>query len=287
MHVQVRVLGPTDVVGDEATIHSASAPKLRQVLAVLAVARGDSVHRATLAHALWPGGEPPSASKTIQTYVWTLRRTLGAHAIVTDGPQYRLGPDVGVDVSEFEAAVAEARDTLSEGRACDAVERFDRALGLWRGPALVDVLDWATGQAEAARLEELRRYAEELRGEALTSCRPDGAAIGELEKLARSEPLRERRWELLVGALTRAGRAAEAVRAVGRAREHLAESGLEVGRELRRLELVALVPSAVEEQPAITPLVDVVSLLPRPGEGRGRLPRSHTRLVGRDRDVAA
>ena len=161
------------------------------------------------------------------------------------------------------------------------------ALGLWRGPALLDVLDWATGQAEAARLEELRRYAEELRGEALASCHPDGAAIGELEKLARSEPLRERRWELLVGARTRAGRATEAVRAVRRAREHLAESGLEVGPELRRLELVALVPGAVDEQPAITPVADVTPILLRPGEGHGRLPRSCTRLIGRDADVAA
>ena len=186
--VEVRVLGVTDVVGAPSG-YCALALKVRQVLAVLAVSRGGSVDRGTLVDVLWPGGEPRSATKTIQTYIWTLRNALGADAIVTEGTRYRLGTGVVVDVCEFEAEVAAARETVIDGRWREAVEVLDRALGRWRGPALVDVLDWSTGQAEGTRLEELRRYAEELRGEALVSLHPDGGAIGALEYLARCEPL--------------------------------------------------------------------------------------------------
>ena len=283
--VEVRVLGVTDVVGAPSS-HGASAPKVRQVLAVLAVRRGGSIDRGTLAEVLWPDGEPRSATKTIQTYIWTLRNALGADAIVTDGARYRLGPDVVVDVCEFEAEVVTAQEMLNGGRWQEAVAALDRALGRWRGPALVDVLDWATGQAEAARLEELRRYAEELHGEALASLHPDGAAIGDLEYLAQCEPLRERRWELLVGALTTAGRATEAVRAVRRARDRLAECGLEVGSELRRLERQALLPSTVDPPTTLQSLGDGPASLDVGGRNVW-LPRPRTRLVGRDLDVAA
>lgn len=73
--------------------------------------------------------------------------------------------------------------------------------------------------------------------EALLALGEHAAAVGELERLAAAEPLRERRWELLIVALYRSGRQADALRAFAHARELLAEeSGIELRPSLRALE---------------------------------------------------
>ena len=60
--------------------------------------------------------------------------------------------------------------------------------------------------------------------------------VAEAERLVQAEPLRERRWSLLLSSLDAAGRRAEAVRAFERARRVLAtELGLSPGHELVRL----------------------------------------------------
>ena len=64
-----------------------------------------------------------------------------------------------------------------------------------------------------------------------------GELVGELEALCREHPLRERLWELLILALYRAGRQAEALRAYTEARDRLVdELGIEPGRALRELQ---------------------------------------------------
>jgi DNA-binding SARP family transcriptional activator len=64
---------------------------------------------------------------------------------------------------------------------------------------------------------------------------------GELAALAKEHPLRERVCALLMLALYRDGRTAEALRAYQHTRqESVSELGLEPGRELRRLEQAIL-----------------------------------------------
>ena len=63
----------------------------------------------------------------------------------------------------------------------------------------------------------------------------------ELEQLVRTHPLRERLWALLATALYRSHRQGDALAALRRAREHLAdELGVDPGPELRRLEDLVL-----------------------------------------------
>ena len=77
--------------------------------------------------------------------------------------------------------------------------------------------------------------------------------IGELKALCREHPLRERPWELLMLALYRAGRQAEALRAYGEARDCLVDQlGIDPGPALRELEgrILAHDPSLAAAGPA-------------------------------------
>jgi DNA-binding SARP family transcriptional activator len=70
-----------------------------------------------------------------------------------------------------------------------------------------------------------------------------GELVAELEALCREHPLRERLWELLMLALYRAGRQAEALPAYTEARDRLVgELGIDPGPALRELEGRILAP---------------------------------------------
>ena len=142
---------------------------------------------------------------------------------------------------------------------------------MWRGPALAGMGEVEALAREAARLEELRLAAVEARIEADIGLGLHAEVTGELEALAGEHPLRERLWRLLVLALYRAERQADALAAYRRAREMLAgELGLEPGEELRRLEQAVL----RQEVPAAPP------------PARGNLPAPLTSFVGREQELA-
>jgi WD40 repeat protein len=114
-------------------------------------------------------------------------------------------------------------------------------LALWAGPAYAELADWLPASAEATRLLELRLLAEEQQVEALLVLGRHRDAVPRAAALAESEPLREQRWLVLATALYRSGRQAESLRAIDRARRHLAgELGLDLGQDLVRLEQAVL-----------------------------------------------
>src|SRR5262249_19547253 len=142
-----------------------------------------------------------------------------------------------VDAGRFEWLVTAGQAALDAGEAAAAAGRFAEALGLWHGRALADVCEVETLALESARLEELRLAAVEGRIEADIELGRHARVIGELERLVAEFPVRERLWRLLVLALYRAERQADALAAYRRAREMLAgELGIEPGEELRQLE---------------------------------------------------
>ena len=110
------------------------------------------------------------------------------------------------------------------------------AVDLWRGPPLPELCEWPPGRNEAARLEELHRCVTEELAELELACGHHHQWIPVLESLVSEEPLRERRWALLMVALYRCGRQADAMRAYQRARVALDDVGLEPGPELVHLE---------------------------------------------------
>ena len=85
-------------------------------------------------------------------------------------------------------------------------------------------------------LEELRLVALERRIDSDLELGRHAQVVGELEKLVAEHPLRERLRALLMLALYRSGRQAEALAAYQEARKALVELGLEPGRTLQDLE---------------------------------------------------
>ena len=112
---------------------------------------------------------------------------------------------------------------------------------LWRGRALADVLEEPFARPESERLEEERLVAGEERLDALLALGRHDEAVGPLQALVAAQPLRERPRRLLMLALYRSGRQAEALAVFAEARTTLRdELGLEPSAELRELQAAIL-----------------------------------------------
>ncbi|GLX09567.1 BTAD domain-containing putative transcriptional regulator [Microbispora sp. NBRC 16548] len=295
--VTFAVLGPTEVRGPGGRA-AALPPSVRALLARLALSCGRVVPVDGLTDALW-GDEgddlPADAANALQIRVSKLRRALaaaglGADVLITQAPGYRLAvPPDAVDAHVFERLLVRAREETAAGNVTAALGGLDEALRLWRGPALADVgqTTWAT--AESTRLEELRLGAVEDRFELLLESGGHNEAVADIERLVARQPLRERLHRLLMLALYRGGRQAEALAAYQALRRGLAdELGIDPSPELQALAEAILrqqVPSPPSEEPQRQPQSQSQSQAQRV---RGdRLPRRLTSVIGRQDDVAA
>jgi len=234
--VELRILGPLRVVDGDRDV-AVAGPRERALLVALACRAGDAVGGEALIDALWGEDAPRSANKLLQNHVLRLRRAIGADAIETRDGGYALAGPVCVDSTRFETLVHEARAKVAQGAHAAAASRFRDALEMWRGPPYNEVADWAPAAAEGARLSEVHRSAEEEAIDARLEAGEAAECVGDLETLVAAQPMREHRWVLLMLALYRSGRQAEALRAYQRARTTLAEElGVEPGPELRATE---------------------------------------------------
>jgi predicted ATPase/DNA-binding SARP family transcriptional activator len=251
-------------------------PRQRRLLALLVLEGGRPVSSEKLADELWQRRPPAGFETTLRSYVSRLRGALGESAALIGGDaaySLEVQPDA-VDSFRFERLLKEARDAFGRGAVMRAVERSRAALSLWRGEALADVVDDGTGvlRLEAERLEELRLATIELRIEAELELGPAEGLVEELATLVRAHPYRERFWRLLMLALYRVERQADALLAYRRARSVLVdELGLEPSEQLRELEQAIL----RQEVPP-----------PRPPQLRHNLPSPVTSFIGRAREVA-
>jgi len=238
---EFRLLGPLEALIDGNSVNLAAA-KPRALLALLLLNRNRVVPTETLVDELWGDGPPARATKTLQVYVSQLRKELGPDRLVTRAPGYELRvAEDELDVDRFEKLAAEARQRLAVGDAAGAVEGMRRALELWRGPALVEFRAEPFAERAAARLEDLRLAAVEDWLHAALETGESANIVPELEELVASHPLRERPRELLMLALYRAGRQADALELFRRTRElFVSELGIEPRVSLRELEQAML-----------------------------------------------
>jgi DNA-binding SARP family transcriptional activator len=270
---EVRLLGPVQIVraGREVGL---GGPRQRAVLALLVLESSRVVPAGRLVEEVWRGRPPPGAAKTLRSYVSRLRTLLAPDVeLVGRGGGYvlRAIPDT-VDAARFEKLAGAGQAALSQKEAAVAAGHFRQALGLWRGDALSDVCEAEALAREAARLEELRLTVLEGRIEADLELGLHAEVTGELEGLVTEYPLRERLWRLLVLALYRGERQADALDAYRRARNMLAtELGLEPGEELRRMEEAVL----RQEVPAASP------------PAMHNLPAPMTSFLGREQDLTS
>ncbi len=285
--MQIRVLGSVDVELDGALVKLAG-PKQRAVLSMLALNANEVVSLERLIDGLW-GDEPPAtAAKMVQQYVSQLRRALaeqGGSEIVTRGRGYELCIDPGaVDALRFERLLDRAC-AESDGHRGDLARE---ALALWRGAPLSGMLEEPFAATEARRLEDLHLAAVELALEGDLQAGRHTEVAGRLATLVDEHPLRERLRALLMLALYRGGRQAEALEAFQDARWTLVEKlGLEPGPELRRLQEAIL-----RQDPALDLVVPDATWANREtaeqvGTGAGRASRQRTELRAIEDELAA
>ncbi len=152
------------------------------------------------------------------------------------GYRLRLDPHT-LDLLEFERLTEEARTVALE----EAVELRRRALALWRGPPLADVVFEGHARHEVGRLSELHLTTQLERIEAELELGRHAQLIGELESLVAAHPYQERLHAQLMLALYRSGRQTEALQAYQAVRSVLSdELGLQPGQALRELEAAIL-----------------------------------------------
>lgn len=184
------------------------------------------------------GKEPPATSRSqIQICISSLRHQLSAGGLITTRPPgYRLRTGGHLlDLAEFEGRVAAGRKAAAEGRLRRAVGAFRSALALWRGPALHGIGSGLV-RGGVAQLDEQRLALHEECLELELAAGEHQRLVGELAALAAAHPLRERPRALLMTALYRAGRQAEALNEYRMTRERFIEElGIEPGDGLRRL----------------------------------------------------
>ncbi|MFE9846349.1 BTAD domain-containing putative transcriptional regulator [Streptomyces goshikiensis] len=246
--VYIRVLGSFAAERDGETV-PLGGHRQRSVLALLVSARGRVVSVDRMIEELWQGAAPARAVTSLQAYVSNLRRRLepgrapraAARLLVSAPPGYALRlPEDAVDAWRFERLLGEARELLD--RAPDPARRLLReALELWQGPAYAETADEPWSHAEITRLDELRLAARELDLAAGLRVGDSAGVVARAALLTRDEPLREEGWRLHALALWAAGRQADALSALRRARAVLAEeAGLDPGAALVALERAIL-----------------------------------------------
>ena len=236
--MEIRILGPLEVVDDDGRVLPLAGNRQRALVASLALRPRMVVPTDTLIAELW-GEEPPkTAAVSLQNAVSSVRKALGAGLIVTRAPGYLLDvPLDAVDGHRFERLLEDAHTAPPETRRA----LLASALALWRGPPLAEFGFREFAQAEIRRLEELRLAAVEARIEADIELGGTAGAIPELEAIVVREPLREEPRRLLMLALYRAGRQAEALELYQRTRrEFVDQLGVEPGEPLRELQAAIL-----------------------------------------------
>ncbi|UQX05305.1 AfsR/SARP family transcriptional regulator [Streptomyces sp. RerS4] len=233
-----------------------TAPKPRQVLALLALHADQVVPVSALIEELWGGLPPRSARTTLQTYVLQLRALIATalegregqegngrvrtakEVLVTLPGGYLLSSGGGrSDVREFDRLAGMGYRAMDAGDFPNAARLLREALALWSGPAFADVQGGVQLDMETRRLEETRLCALDQRIEADLRLGRHRELLAELTVLASRYRTHENLHGQFMLALHRSGRRGEALDVYQRLRATLVRDlGLEPSGALRRLQ---------------------------------------------------
>jgi DNA-binding SARP family transcriptional activator len=229
-----RVLGPVEVhVGGEPV--PVPTTRVRTLLATLLLRANRAVAVDELVDTMWGEHLPANPRAAVQTNLARLRRALGPGAVIDTLPHGYLlrTAESTVDLLRFRALVARAHRTGDPARRHDLLRA---ALALWRGAPLGGVASDLLLHGEVPRLWEERHAAWEEAVELRLALGGHAAAVAELTASTAAYPLRERQWGLLMLALYRDGRQADALGAYRRLAGQLVEQvGVAPSGSLQRL----------------------------------------------------
>lgn len=286
--MDIDVLGALDVRENGVSI-APTAPKPRQVLALLALHADQVVPVAGLIEELWAGNPPRSARTTLQTYVLQLRELItvalekdtpaegeparsAKDVLVTSPGGYLLVTGGGTsDVREFERLAGTGYRAMDAGDFPGAARKLREALSLWSGAAFADVQTGTQLQMEAKRLDESRLCALDQRIEADLRLGRHRELLAELTVLTSRYRTHENLHAQFMLALHRSGRRGEALDVYHRLRSTLVRDlGLEPSARLRRLQQSILM-AAPETPLSMDHQSPANNQLPPAGTGRGRM----------------
>ncbi|MFK0296116.1 AfsR/SARP family transcriptional regulator [Streptomyces sp. NPDC090442] len=214
------------------------SPQQRALLAALLLRRGGIATIPELVDCLW-GDEPPhSAMPGIRTYASRLRKALGPEVVVSESGGYGIRvPDASLDLREAERLAEEAERAASSGDRASAHRLISAALDLWEGEPLAGV-PGPFAEIQRTQLYEWRLHLTEERLELDLEAGRHSEAVTELTALTAAHPLRERLRELLMLALYRSGRQAEALAVYADVRRLLSdELGVDPRAQLSELHM--------------------------------------------------
>ena len=302
--VQFGLIGPMELRIAGAPVRLPGAAE-RGLLALLLLAAGRTVSASSLVDQLWSESQlPADPVNALQLRVSKLRRSLAANgcdAVIRDATGYRVDvPAEAVDAHRFVTRVRDARRATADagGPTDAALQAYDEALALWRGEPLADFAGSAWATVEAARLTQLRLAVLTERAETALGLGRHAEVAADLEPVVAQDPKQEALAALLMTALYRAGRQADALDVFTRTRLALDdELGLQPSVALRSLhqrvleqdpELAGPTPepqTAVAQAPG-APAPAVAKAEASSGPAAGALPTA-VRLIGRDSDIDA
>jgi len=240
-------------------------PRQQAVLGILAMRANRVISRSELVDAVWGQEPPPSAEGGVYTYVAGLRRIFEpgrslrgpGRVLVSTGAGYVLHLVPGQpDAVAFEQHLARARHLRKNSDLGETVAELNAALGLWRGVMAFGGVPGPFAETERARLGELRSAASEERADALLALGRHEEVLADLTAMVADHPLRERMRGLLMLAMYRSGRQAEALRVFAEGRRVLAEElGIDPGADLSRIhqQVLTMDPSLDVAVPAPAP----------------------------------
>ena len=241
------VLGPL-LMEDAGVSYLPTAPKQRQLLALLLLNANKFVPTELCVKELWDENPPRTVIPTLQTYVLQLRRCLArsptvgslsaAHdRLMTGNSGYRLMVvSDRLDLTEFETLARAGRAAQRSGDDRKAADVLRGAVEIWRGPTLSDIDPGPCLRTQINRLEEARISLTEQRFDADLRLGYHQEILSELNAAAAENPLNERLQTQYMLALYRSGRQAQALDLFHQLRKTLTdELGLEPSRPVRRL----------------------------------------------------
>lgn len=234
--MQFGILGPLTVTSGDESIDLPSAEQ-RTLLAILLANANHVVSADRIADWLWGDAPPREPNKALHHHVSKLRERLGSPAaIATAPPGYVLrvaSPDL--DTLRFDTLAESARNLAADDPK-RAAALLDEALALWRGPILSEFQDSHFARKATTHYNEKRTMVREDRYSLAIDTGHSAEVLEELEARAAEDPLRERIAHLLMLALHRTGRQAEALQAFHRLRTHLVEElGIDPSGSTRKL----------------------------------------------------
>lgn len=212
--------------------------KLRTLLAVLLVHRGNVLSIGQLADELWGDHRADRSLDTVRAHVRDLRELFGGDLplVTLRGVGYRLevAPDQ-VDADRFVALSHRGMDLVARQEHERGAAVLSEGLRLWRGPPLPEVPDNPAALAVVGRLEQVRQRARIAWVGAEVALGRTQEVVDELGHLVREAPTHERlRYWLALATYHTAG-VTKAAQACQEGIAYLAAHGVDVA-ELRDLQ---------------------------------------------------